>query len=308
MSPLRSLFLRASRSRWLARQLAHRRFVRRAVRRFLPGEGLEEALSAAEELRRSEVASVLTCLGENVAQAAEAAAVAAHYDDVLRAIRRRALGAHVSVKLTHLGLDVDPAATRDSLTGLADAARTLGSFVWIDMEGSAYTDATLETYRHVLREGGPVGVCLQAYLHRTPRDLDSLLPLAPAVRLVKGAYREPARIAYRRRGEVDRAYLRLADTLLTATRDGARPVFGTHDPAMIEGVRQRASRLGLPERAFEIQMLYGIRREAQLRLAREGCAVRVLISYGQGWFPWYMRRLAERPANVWFAVRALLGG
>jgi proline dehydrogenase len=307
MSLARRLLLRASRSSWLARQLAERAFLRRAARRFMPGEDPEAALDAAASFARDGIGAVLTELGEQVTSAAAAQAVCAHYRGLLDDIARRALAAHVSVKLTHLGLDVDRAACLGHLHALATRAERAGSFLWIDMEESRYVDATLELFRRVRAAHDRVGVCLQAYLRRTRADVEALLPLAPAIRLVKGAYNEPAGVAFPAKRDVDATYLALADRLLErAGAGGTRPVFGTHDLRLLDRIRERAAMLRTAPGAFEVHMLYGIRAAAQRALAGAGVTVRVLISYGRHWFPWYMRRLAERPANVWFVVRHLL--
>jgi len=306
MSLARRLLLRASRSTWLARQLSQRAFFRRAVRRFLPGKDLVDALAAAADLARHGIGSVVTQLGEQVTSRGEAAAVRDHYLAVLEEIRERGLPTEISVKLTHLGLDVNPRACLQDLLALAGRAAEAGSFLWIDMEESRYVDATLELFQAVRAAHAGVGVCLQAYLRRTPADLEALLPLAPAIRLVKGAYNEPSDVAYPKKADVDGAYLTLAGRLLEpAARGEARPVFGTHDLALIARLRDRALAAGAAPGAYEVHMLYGIRAAEQRALASEGVPVRVLISYGTHWFPWYMRRLAERPANVWFVLRNL---
>jgi proline dehydrogenase len=307
MSLARHLLLRASRSAWLARQLSERAVFRRAVRRFMPGEELSAALAAATDLAAARIGSVLTQLGEQVATRSEAAAVRDHYLDVQARIHERRLPTEVSVKLTHLGLDVDRAACLADLEALAARASKAGSFLWIDMEESRYVDATLELFRAVRAAHLRVGVCLQAYLRRTPGDLGALLPLAPAIRLVKGAYNEPPEVAFPRKTDVDAAYALLADELLReAARGRARPVFGTHDAGMLTLIRERAAALRVAPGAYEVHMLYGIRAAEQRALAKAGVGVRVLISYGTHWFPWYMRRLAERPANLWFVLRNLV--
>ncbi|PYO41304.1 MAG: proline dehydrogenase [Gemmatimonadetes bacterium] len=307
MSVARRLLLRASRSAWLASQLRNRAFFRRAVRRFMPGEELPAALAAAADLAAAGIGSVLTQLGEQVATRQEAARVRDHYLDVLAHVRARRLPSELSVKLTHLGLDVDRAACHADLQSLARAAADAGSFLWIDMEESRYVDPTLEIFRTVRAVQPRVGVCLQAYLRRTPADLDALLALEPAIRLVKGAYNEPAAVAYPLKRDVDATYLALADRLLDrAARAQARPVFGTHDLGLVKRIRERATALHVAPGGYEVHMLYGIRSAEQRALARDGVRVRVLISYGTHWFPWYMRRLAERPANVWFVVRNLV--
>lgn len=303
----RRLLLHASRSAWLARQLADRPFLRRAVRRFMPGEDVGAALGAAADLAAAGIGSVLTQLGEQVRSRDEAAGVRDHYLQVLDQLRQRRLPAEVSVKLTHLGLDVDRAACEQHLAALVTRASATGSRVWVDMEESRYVDVTLELFRRARSVSPQVGVCLQAYLRRTPADLEALLPLSPAIRLVKGAYNEPASVAFPRKRDVDDAYARLADRLLEqAARRQARSVFGTHDLRLIAAIRSRARHHGTPASGYEVHMLYGIAAAAQRTLVQEGTRVRVLISYGTHWFPWYMRRLAERPANVWFVVKNLL--
>ncbi|HYX81566.1 MAG TPA: proline dehydrogenase family protein [Gemmatimonadales bacterium] len=304
MGLARIFLLKASRSQWLARQLRERRFFQRAVKRFMPGETLDAALEAAGQFAKAGLGTVLTELGEQVTNRAEAAAVRDHYLGVYEKIQRRKLPAHISVKLTHLGLEASREGCVQDVLKLAARADQARSMLWIDMEESRYVDATLEVYRRAKAEWPNVGVCLQAYLRRTPKDLENLLAISPAIRLVKGAYNEPADIAFPKKSEVDDAYRQLAERLLTeAARQRAKPVFGTHDIPLIERIRRLAVDKKVDASAYEFHMLYGIRAEEQRKLASMGCAVRVLISYGSAWFAWYMRRLAERPANVWFVLR-----
>jgi len=300
----RSLLLKASRSQWLARQLRERRFFQRAVKRFMPGETLEDALEAANQFAKAGMGAVLTELGEQVTNRAEAAAVRDHYLGVLEKIQRRKLPAHVSVKLTHLGLEASKEGCIQDVLKLAARAEQARSFLWIDMEESRYVDATLEVYRRAKAEWPSVGVCLQAYLRRTAKDLDGLLAVAPAIRLVKGAYNEPTDVAFPNKSDVDENYRQLTDRLLAeAARQRAKPVFGTHDLQLIEWIRKAAVAKRVDPSAYEFHLLYGIRAQEQRKLASMGAKVRVLISYGSAWFAWYMRRLAERPANVWFVLR-----
>jgi proline dehydrogenase len=306
MSIVRSVLLRASRSTWLAEQFRRRAFARRAVRRFMPGEEVGSALDAAATFSSERMGTVLTALGERVSSRAEAEAVRNHYMEVLNAISARNLPAQISVKLTHLGLDIDRETCADGLRLLATRAEQTGSFLWIDIEESSYVDATIDLFRRTRAAHERVGLCLQAYLRRTPSDIESLMPLKPAIRLVKGAYREPPEIAYPKKRDTDAAYFAIAEQLLTAaTQRRAFPVFGTHDLALIDRIRKRAGALGVGRDACEIHMLYGIKTADQRALRDQGVAVRVLISYGSHWFPWYVRRLAERPANVWFVARSL---
>ncbi|MGH7531307.1 MAG: proline dehydrogenase family protein [Gemmatimonadales bacterium] len=307
MSLARSVFLKASRSRLLEHQLRSRRFFQRAVRRFMPGETLDAALDAAATLAKSDIGSVLTELGEQTTNRAEAEAVRDHYLGVLERVRRRGLPAHISVKLTHLGLDLDRAACLREVLALAKAAEAARSFLWIDMEESRYVEATLDVYRRAKAEWANVGVCLQAYLRRTAADLDTLFAHAPAIRLVKGAYNEPADVAFPRKRDVDSNYFKLAVRLLgEAARQRAKPVFGTHDLKLIATIRSAAAAQKVNPAGYEFHLLYGIKVDEQRRLAAEGAQVRVLVSYGSAWFAWYMRRLAERPANVWFVLRNLV--
>lgn len=280
-------------------------FVKRAVGRFLPGERLDDALAAAAELQRLRIGAVLTRLGENTTDATAANETAAHYVSVASDMQRRGIDGHVSVKLTQLGLDIDPQHCQASLLMLADETGRRGIKLWIDMEQSFYIERTLDM-RRALRAYPHAGVCLQAYLRRTAEDLTSLIPLGGGIRLVKGAYREAAHVAYPRKRDVDENYFALAMQMLAAARaSGLRCVFGTHDQRLIGRIQQHADRAGIPRDAFEFHMLYGVQRSEQLRLAREGYRVKVLISYGEQWFPWYMRRLAERPANLMFVARSM---
>jgi proline dehydrogenase len=304
MGLARTLLLKASRSQWLARQLRERRFFQRAVKRFMPGETLDAALEAAGQFAKAGLGTVLTELGEQVTNRAEAAAVRDHYLGVYEKIQRRRLPAHVSVKLTHLGLDASKEGCIQDVLKLAARADQARSMLWIDMEESRYVDATLEVYTRAKAEWPNVGVCLQAYLRRTPKDLERLLASSPAIRLVKGAYNEPADIAFPKKADVDEAYRQLAGRLLSeAARQRAKPVFGTHDLALVEAIRKLAVDKRVDASSYEFHMLYGIRADEQRKLASMGAEVRVLISYGSAWFAWYMRRLAERPANVWFVLR-----
>ena len=306
---MRTLLLWMARSTWLRERIPRLPFARRAVRRFMPGEEPEAALTQAEAFREQHIGSLFTRLGENVVRAEDADATAAHYLDLLEAIAARGIPGELSVKLTQLGFDLDEASTLDHLGRLAGRAAQDGGLVWIDMEGSAYTERTVALYERLKAAHANTGICLQAYLRRTAADIQRLLPLAPAIRLVKGAYDEPVALAYRSRREVDANYAALAMAMLEARAAGRaiRIGIGTHDVALIEQLAVHAGALGLPRTALEVQMLYGIRLDAQRRLAAEGYVVRDLIAYGTAWYPWYMRRLAERPANVLFALRQIVG-
>jgi proline dehydrogenase len=305
---MRQLLLWMARNRLLKHWLPRIWFVRRAVRRFMPGETMEEALDAAEFFRPRGIGILFTQLGENLTRLAEAEAVAAHYHDLLDKIAARGLDAEISVKPTQLGLDLDRDAALRLLSGLAEQTAERNGLLWLDMEGSAYTDATIDLYRSLKENHANIGICLQAYLRRTPADVHALLPLKPAIRLVKGAYAEPAEIAFRRRDEVSAAFQSLCVLMLPHAAAGElRLGLGTHDTALIERVAAHASAAGFAKDVFEVEMLYGIRQREQLRLAADRYRVLTLIAYGEAWYAWYMRRLAERPANVWFALRQMIG-
>jgi proline dehydrogenase len=305
---MRRVLLWLAGNAWLREHLPRMGFARRAARRFMPGEGLDDALTAAASFGREGIGVILTRLGEDVSTDQEADAVAAHYEAVIDRLAAEAVDGCVSFKLTQLGLDQDAGRAYERCARLAQRAAARGSTVVIDMESSRLVDATLELYERLVREHPGSGICLQAYLHRTPADLQRLLPLRPFVRLVKGAYREPSEVAYQSRREIDASYVALATTMLQAIAagEGAGLGLGTHDVALIALIEGQARAVGLDAQAFEIEMLYGIRMDQQRRLAREGYRVRDLISYGEAWYPWYMRRLAERPANIAFALRQVV--
>ena len=307
MGLMRSVLLRGSQSAWLRGEATRYRFVRRAVSRFMPGETAEDALKTAVALKQQSIGAVFTRLGENITDPAEAAQVAEHYVGVLDRIRELGLNAEVSVKLTQLGLDLGEDLCYSNLIRIVERASGSG-VVWIDMEASQYVDVTLQIYRRA-REAYPhVGVCLQAYLRRTADDLASLIPLGAAIRLVKGAYKEPPSLAFPRKKQVDENYFKLATRMLSEEARAAhlRPAIATHDRVLIQRIINFVQSGNLGKDSVEFQMLYGIQAQEQLRLAREGWKSIVLVAYGSYWFPWYMRRLAERPANVWFVLRNLL--
>jgi proline dehydrogenase len=306
----RQILLRASQSRWLGRQFQQRAFTRRASRRFLPGEDLESALTAAAAFRDQSITTLLTLLGENVTSRSEADTVTQEYVAAIAAIRSRGLDCQLSVKPTQLGMDVDGDLCLQQLDMLLVDASVTGDLVWVDMEGSAYVERTLELVERARDKHNNIGVCVQAYLHRTAEDIERLIPLGVPIRLVKGAYKEPPSVAVQKKSDVDANYLTLAKRCLQAASagEGGIPAFGTHDMKMITSIQNAASSIGLPKDAYEFEMLYGIGRENQIQLASEGQLMRVLISYGADWFPWYMRRLAERPANVWFVLKNLFAG
>ncbi len=305
MSWVRNLLVEASESQWLRERAPRLGFVRRGAARFLPGDDADAAVAAARRLAADGLSTLFTHLGENVRDRAEAEAVTQGYLDLIDRIRAESLSAEISVKLTQLGLDLDRGLCLTNLVKLLDYS--VGRTVWIDMEQSLYLDATLELHARAHKVHPHVGVCVQAYLYRTAKDVESLISMGAAVRLVKGAYNEPREIAFPRKANVDENYFRLAQMLLgtEARRAGTRAVIATHDPRLIARISDWAAHEGLAREQLEFAMLYGIARAQQLQLAREGYRSDVLISYGTFWFPWFMRRLAERPANVFFLARNL---
>jgi proline dehydrogenase len=311
MNLARHILVKLSESRWLREHAPHFRFVRAAAARFMPGEKMDDALGAARSLTASGLATLLTELGENVTERAEAEAVVTHYLELLGRIGAAGLPTEVSVKLTQLGLDLDPEFCYANLVKLIERSRgdspARAKTLWIDMEQSPYVERTLEMYVRARKAYPNVGVAVQAYLYRTEKDVASLIPLGAAVRLVKGAYSEGPEIAFPKKQDVDDQYFRLAQALLgpEARRAGVRAVMATHDPRLIARLTDWAAAHSIPHGELEFAMLFGIQRAEQLRLARKGYSSGVLISYGSFWFPWFMRRLAERPANVWFVVRNL---
>ena len=309
MGLMRSLLLAASQNRWLRDHATQYSFVRGTVLRFMPGETLDDALGAAETLRSNRIGTVFTHLGENIKDRGEARHVAEHYLEVLKRIREKGLRAEISVKLTQLGLDLSADLCFEHLNAIIECAEK-DSIVWVDMEASNYVDATLDLYRRVLSVRPNVGICLQAYLYRTKNDLEKLLPLRPSIRLVKGAYDEPPTIAFPRKQDVDKNYFQLGRQMLRAKKENRcmRAAFGTHDVTLIRRLANCASEEGFAKKEFEVQMLYGIQRAEQERLASEGCTSIVLVAYGSYWYPWFVRRLAERPANLWFIVRNVFTG
>ncbi|HEU4437383.1 MAG TPA: proline dehydrogenase family protein [candidate division Zixibacteria bacterium] len=306
MNLTRKALIWISENQTLRQKLPRYRFVQRAVSRFMPGEELTDALAAGEGMKGKNITSLLTLLGENITEPKEAEKVARHYIDALPEIKQKGLDGQISIKLTQLGLDLGEELCYQNLAAIVNRAREFDNWVWIDMEQSKYVDRTLVLYKKARREYTKVGVCLQSYLYRTAKDLEELLPLSPGIRLVKGAYAEPVNLAYPKKKDVDANFMTLAKALLAnIKKQGITFGVGTHDLGLIRKVQQEAEALGLSKSDYEFELLYGVQSEEQLRLAQAGHRVRCLISYGHFWFPWYVRRLAERPANIFFAVKQL---
>jgi proline dehydrogenase len=272
----------------------------------MPGETLQDVMLAVRALEAEGAPSIITYLGENVASDAAADETVAEYHALLNALGGFDNPAQISVKLTQFGWDLDQSRALERVRSVAQRAAAARTVLAIDMESSEYVSSTIAAYEALLSECPETALCLQAYLHRTREDLERLLPLRPYIRLVKGAYREPAATALQGRAEVNARYRVLARELLAATRDGVRVAFGSHDLALLRDVVLAARELGVPPDAYEIQMLYGIASDARRRLAAEGERTRVLISYGRAWYAWFMRRLAEKPLNLVFVARNLV--
>ena len=288
------------------KRLASRYGMRREgsfARRFIAGESATEAIAAARIIEQQGLSVTLDLLGESVATTEEASRATRAYVDVITEIEKAGVGRNISLKLTQLGLDIDRATCVDNLRRILEAATPGGFFVRIDMENSPYTDATLEAFETVWNIGcRNVGVVIQSYLKRSPADVERLNALGARVRLVKGAYREPREVAYQQKSDVDSAFVDLMKQLLS---NGTFPAIATHDPAMIDATKQFAAERQIAKDKFEFQMLYGIRRDLQASLHGEGYGFRVYVPFGKEWFPYFMRRLGERPANVGFVLKSV---
>ena len=289
------------------KQLASRYGMRRPdsfARRFIAGETAAEAIDAARAVEARGLTVTLDLLGESVTTLDGAEAATRDYLAVIEAIIASGISRNISLKLTQLGLDVDKASAIDNLRKILERAEPAGFFVRIDMENSPYTEVTLEIFQTLWRHGyRQIGVVLQSALHRSEEDLRVVNALGGRVRLVKGAYQEPKTVAYANKADVDAAYARMVKTLLT---EGHYPAIATHDPSMIALARAIAQEHHIAPDSFEFQMLYGVRRDLQTMLVKAGYRVRVYVPFGREWFPYFMRRLGERPANIAFVVRGIL--
>jgi proline dehydrogenase len=305
MAVMRRALLWASTNPWMRGRAVKTGFVHRSVKRFMPGERVEDAIEAARNLAPTGISTILTRLGENLESLDEAAEVCEHYLRVLDLVERAGLDAQISIKPTQLGFDQSPDACFEYCATLLDRCRAKGNLLWLDMESSPYVDGTLALHRRLRARSERVGVAFQACLYRSEKDVDGLIEIGSAVRLVKGAYLEPPSVAFPKKKDVDRSYFELASRLLPG--DGTRGTrlvhIATHDVPLQEKLRQLIAERAVPADRYEFAMLYGIQSARQRQLGQEGARIRCLISYGEHWFPWYMRRLAERPANVWFVAR-----
>ncbi len=303
MPLMRSFFIALSRNRSLRRFSEQSRLGRKMSSRFVAGLTIEDALRVAAAVEQQGMFVTLDSLGESVTSEQEARAAAAIYHKLLDEIAARNLKANVSLKLSQMGLDLSPALAESIVTELVDHARQTHNFVRVDMEGSEHTQVTLDLV-HKLNDRqefkGHVGIVVQAYLHRTRADVEELIRRGIRIRLCKGAYKEPAEIAFPDKADVDKSYVELGKLLLDS------PIYhglATHDEKMVDAAKAYAKERGIPPSRFEFQMLYGIRRDLQQQLVKEGYNVRVYVPFGSEWYPYFMRRLAERPANVFFLMK-----
>jgi len=305
---LRRLLLRLSERRAIGAALDRLALTRRLVRRFVAGTRAEEAFTVIDRVTAEGLVSAVTYLGENVRDSAEAHAAAEVYLDLLDEIKRRNLPCVPSLKLTHMGLDLSEALCLDNVRRVLERGQAVGTRVWIDMESSAYTERTLALFER-LQPGHPNVACvIQAYLRRSEADIRRLIALGATVRLCKGAYREPPELAFPEKRQVDANYTRLLDLLLSpeAIAQGAYPAFATHDARLLVRAMDRARALGITPDQFEIQMLYGIRQDLHAAIQRQGVRLRLLVPFGEEWYGYFVRRLAERPANLVFLLKNLV--
>jgi len=306
MSLSRNILLWGSKNEWLKTHVPEMKFVQKAVRRFMPGTTGEDAIAATRELLKNGIPTTFTHLGENISSIEEAEINTKHYLDLLDKINDEKLDIEVSLKLTHIGFDLSIDKTIELFTSICEKAAQQKNNVFIDIEDSSYVDKTIEFYKKIKEKHNNVGLCLQAYLYRTLDDIKGIIEINPWIRLVKGAYNEPSSVAFPKMTQVNDNFILLSNYLLNQIKEkGIRVAFGTHDLTIQEQVKKEAAKLGLSREQVEFQMLFGIKTSEQYELAAEGYIVRSLISYGEHWYPWYMRRLAERPANVWFVLKNL---
>lgn len=304
---MRSVFIWLSRSKRIPAFTKKRPFFWRFASRFVAGETLSDALAVVKGLNESGMMATLDHLGENVASEEEARKAAKAYVKALHALAESGLDCNVSLKLTQMGLDVSRRLCIDNVRNILDSAKKRGNFVRLDMEGSSYAEKTLEIYKELVMDYRNVGVVIQSSLYRSGKDVEDLIGMGANVRLVKGAYKEPPSVAFPKKGDVDSNYAKLMGAMLStdAQRNGCKVAIATHDEKMIGKAREIIKNGSIPQKHYEFQMLYGIRRDLQRKLAEEGHPVRVYVPYGKEWYPYFMRRLAERPANVIFLTKNL---
>lgn len=300
----RNTLLWASRNKWLKQRVPKMKIVQKAVKRFMPGEAEHDAIGAARNLLKQNIATTFTYLGENISTLKEAEANTENYINLLEKINEERLDTEISLKLTQLGFDQSFDKTLSNIESIIKKAIDLNNTVFIDIEDSSYVDKTIDLYKKIKEHYDNVGLCLQAYLYRTMDDIRNLIDINPWIRLVKGAYKEPESIAFKKIQDVNNNFILISNYLLKhAVAKNIRTAFATHDLKIQEQIKTEAQKLSLKNDKVEFQMLYGIKTAEQHRLVLGGYSVRTLISYGEQWYPWYMRRLAERPANVGFVLK-----
>ena len=305
MSLMRKALLWASTNAFLRERAMRTKFVRRSVSKFMPGEQVEDAIAAAKTLQPQGLNTILTRLGENIKHIDEAKDVFDHYMRVIDLVKASGIDAQISIKPTQLGYDQKPDLCYDYCIRLLERCEATGNFFWLDMESSPYVDGTIALFKRLRAKSDKVGIAIQAYLYRTDKDIEELVALGSAIRLVKGAYLEPPAVAYPKKADVDENYYKLAARMLQDDnrRPGALLHIATHDLNLQARLQQVIRDRKVPQSHYEFAMLFGIQTGRQQELGRQGIRTRCLISYGEYWFPWYMRRLGERPANVWFVMK-----
>ena len=302
MGILKNILLWSSDKPYLRNRFTKFIFIRKSVKRFIPGENLEEALTVAQK----NASVMFTYLGENVDTLEKAEENYSCYIKMLESIAAANLKTEVSLKLTQLGMDISREHAYSKLKNIASRAAESGNFIWLDMEGSTYTDMTLEIYKRMQKDFSNVGISLQSYLIRSADDLAELKRSSSVIRLVEGAYKEPKQIAFKQKKHIDDNFLDLSKKLLDFQNEtGVRTAFATHDIKLIDKIIKYSRKLNIPEKNLEFQMIYGIRKAQQQEYTRAGYKINVLICFGEAWFPWYMRRLAEHPANLLYVLKNL---
>lgn len=304
----RNLLLWSSKNTWLKTNVPKLKFVQRALKRFMPGETAADAIKASKRLAENQITTTYTILGENISNFNEAEIAVKNYMELLEQIDQVPLDIEISLKLTQIGFDLSFEKTLNLFRQIAQKAKDCHNNVFIDIEDSSYVDKTIDFYKQIKKEYDNVGLCLQAYLYRTLNDIKDMISINPWIRLVKGAYKEPDTVAFKKKSKVDENFFELSKYMLRQIKEkDIRVAFGTHDLQLQNLIKKEAEKFLLPNEKVEFQMLYGIKKEEQAKLADEGYNIRTLISYGKSWYPWYMRRLAERPANVWFVLKNIFG-
>ena len=305
MTLLKNILLWTSKNDWMSQKLPKYKFVQNSLSRFMPGELLSDALEECKKLEYSEYGTIITYLGENVNLEEDTYQVVDHYRNALIAIDKTSLNTLISVKLTQLGLDFDKNLCMENLNQLLKLAKNYNSIIWIDMEEYCYLEQTLEIFKKMSKNYHNIGITLQAYLHRTTQDLDELLSYATNLRLVKGAYNENSSVAIKNKDDIDTNYMNLSKKMLSKDilNNGFKPSFATHDDRIIDYIINEAERNLISSDTYEFNMLYGIRKKLQKEILESNQNLKILISYGEQWFPWYIRRIAENPKNLFLLLK-----